>query len=240
MGVIGRNIAEVDILPLPAGQDGGGEVRLASLRYQQSQVVDADQTASDFYAQFYKQTAISRSGNFGKTWEAPGLVTGYLQQTGSLAVVGAAVVLAFGHKDDTYDEQTKKWVMFGQRFIVSYDQGRTFSRTIFELGSGGMYAATVALPSASSPGNETLITVAANSTGVAGSLHVIRWRLPAAASVSAGGFFTPVAPACPAPPGGRQVDSAEVGSDEEGCGERVRQLEAENSQMRAKIEAAGL
>jgi hypothetical protein len=58
----------------------------------------------------------------GATWAAPGMVTGYLQQTGNFALMeDGTIVLAFGHKDDTYDETTKKWVMFGQRAIISHE-----------------------------------------------------------------------------------------------------------------------
>ena len=50
------------------------------------------------------------------------MVTGYLQQTGNFALMeDGTIVLAFGHKDDTYDETTKKWVMFGQRAIISHE-----------------------------------------------------------------------------------------------------------------------
>lgn len=236
VGVIGRNIAEVDILPV------GNNVLLASLRYQQSEVTEKNQSAGAFYAPFYKQTAVSRSTDGGKNWQVPGLVTGYLQQTGSLAALAdGTIILAFGHKDDT--ELTGKWVMFGQRFIVSYDGGRTFSRTIFDLAAGGMYAATVALPpSGAESGNQTLVTVCANSTGVAGSLHVLRWQAPAAEQVRAGGFFTPIAPSCASPAALAAAGAPQLLQQEPdaSCDQRVRALLTENAALREQLRAAGL
>ena len=32
------------------------------------------------------------------------------------------IILAFGHKDDTYDVATKTWKMFGQRAVMSHDR----------------------------------------------------------------------------------------------------------------------
>jgi hypothetical protein len=68
-----------------------------------------------------------------------------------------------------------------------------------------MYAATVALPSASSAppskdGSQMLVTVCANSTGSAGSLHVLRWHMPSKTAVAAGGYFRPVPVDCPMQP----------------------------------------
>ena len=61
--------------------------------------------------------------NIWDRWAAPGLVTGYLQQTGSLAQLhDGTIVLAFGHKDDTVMNGT--WTMFGQRAILSHDGGK--------------------------------------------------------------------------------------------------------------------
>jgi hypothetical protein len=221
IGVIGRHIAEVDILPLPpasaaSATDGVGpgvDELLASIRYQQSTPIraagDPPPRTDEYWAGFYKQTGVSRSTNGGVSWSEPGVVTGYLQQTGSLAMLqDGTIVLAFGHKDDTYNEVTKTWVMYGQRAIFSHDRGHSFSRTIYELHAGAMYAATVALPAAATTaasqsggdakftGNQTLVSVCANSTGVAGSLHVLRWQVPPRSKVAAGGYFSPVAPSC--------------------------------------------
>jgi hypothetical protein len=266
VGVIGRGIAEVDILampppPPPAPIDAavkGAEVGvepllLASLRYQQSG--GSSDTTGGYFAPFYKQTAISRSTNGGASWETPGMVTGYLQQTGSLALLadGKTLVLAFGHKDDAYDEATKTWVMYGQRFIVSYDFGRSFSRTIFDLAVGGMYAATVALPlppggSALSVANQTIVSVCANSTGVAGNLHVLRWHVPPQSDVAAGGFFEPVTPSCPSPStspsesahhhhhgGGGGGGGGKAASEQQ-----VAELLAENARLRGLLRTAGI
>eukprot|EP01052_Picozoa_sp_SAG31_P029958 SAG31_NODE_3029_length_4768_cov_4.130863_4_plen_195_part_00 len=154
---------------------------------------------SDYWAGYYKQTGITRSTDGGRTWEQPGIVTGYLQQTGSLAQLeDGTIILAFGHKDSAQDPKSKQWVMYGQRFIVSHDNGRTFSRRVYELHSGSMYAATVALPKASTDVYEgqLLVTACANSTGVAGNLHVLRWLPPDQIDVAAGGYFQPVTPSC--------------------------------------------
>ena len=69
VSVIGQSIAEVDVLPLlslPPQRAGAPQTLLASLRYQQS-YVSQDDNASQFFSPFYKQTAISRSTDSGKT-----------------------------------------------------------------------------------------------------------------------------------------------------------------------------
>ena len=255
-GVIGRHIAEVDILPLPSAgtQAPEGQVSrpsttlcvncltcvvtsqhlLAAVRYQQSTPIGAGPpNASEYWAGYYKQTGITRSTDGGRTWEEPGIVTGYLQQTGSLArLEDGTIILAFGHKDDTQDPKTKQWVMYGQRCIVSHDGGRTFSRRIYDLHSGSMYAATVALPKGTDAAGQMLVTACANSTGVAGNLHVLRWHAPERAEVAAGGYFQPVAPSCGAP-GERGYD--ELASENDRLRRKLEESLRENERLRSAV-----
>ena len=94
-------------------------------------------------------------------------------------------MLPFSHKDAGE----------GQRFIVSYDQGRSWSNRVFQLNTGGLYASSVVLQ------NDTIVTAfscAADSQSAcverAGMLTILQWQLPAKATVSAGGFFRPLVP----------------------------------------------
>ena len=207
---------------------------LASIRYQQSTPIGGRPlNASDYWAGYYKQTGITRSTDGGRTWEEPGIVTGYLQQTGSLARLDdGTIILAFGHKDSTQDPTTKQWVMYGQRCIVSHDNGRTFSRRIFELHSGSMYAATVALPRATDKlEGQLLVTVCANSTGVAGNLHVLRWFAPNRTEVAAGGYFQPVTPSCGVP--ARSHTCTELANEND----RLRRLLGESLEENERLRA---
>ena len=193
--------------------------------------------ASDYWAPYYKQTGITRSIDGGRTWEQPGIVTGYLQQTGSLARLDdGTIILAFGHKDSTQDPTTKQWVMYGQRCIVSHDNGRTFSRRIFELHSGSMYAATVALPKASTDAldGQLLVTACANSTGVAGNLHVLRWFAPNRTEVAAGGYFQPVAPSCGVPAQSHTCNELANEND------RLRRMLVESMEENERLRAAAM
>jgi hypothetical protein len=45
----------------------------------------------------------------------------------------------FGHKT------TAQGMRFGQRFLVSYDEGASWSQTVYELYHGGLYANSVVL-----------------------------------------------------------------------------------------------
>ena len=138
----------------------------------------------------YKQSAVQFSSDFGFSWSAPRVVTGYLQQSACLVQTRGgsgdrALVLVFGYKGTASGK-----LETGQRFIVSYSNGTSWSNRIFQLHSGGMYASSVATA------DDTIVTVFAydedppNRTAV-GQLQSIRWRLPPRETVAADGFFAP-------------------------------------------------
>ena len=119
-------------------------------------------------------TAVLYSDDGGKTWTQPRLVTGFDEQTGSLIQLSnGTVLLTFGYKTDTR----------GQRFMLSYDEGETWSRTVFQLHADGQYASSVVLA------DDTIVTVIHNTKGL--QIHSLRWRAPSRDQVEAGGFFTP-------------------------------------------------
>jgi photosystem II stability/assembly factor-like uncharacterized protein len=128
----------------------------------------------------YKHTCISHSDDDGKTWSHPRLVTGFVQQTGCLARLSdGTIIMPFGHKDDTH----------GQRFVVSYDEGKTWSNAVFELNEFGLFASTVVLD------DDTLVTAHETTRKNAPlgwiMLHVLRWKAPPRDVVEAHGFFEP-------------------------------------------------
>eukprot|EP01052_Picozoa_sp_SAG31_P047796 SAG31_NODE_9723_length_1237_cov_1.077329_2_plen_292_part_00 len=135
----------------------------------------------------YKSTAVFRSTTGGKDWSAPGLVTGQGQQSGSFTETrDGSLLLVFGHKDAGE----------GQKFIVSYDNGLSWSNYVYDLHRGGLYASSVATLD-----GDAIIT-AYSCTGDsqslcperAGKLTTLRWAPPAFSDVSRGGFFFPVEP----------------------------------------------
>ena len=179
LGSLGRHTCEVDLLPLPTGRI------LAAVRYQRKKLPrDPAELASPYdmsknigARSVYKQTALVHSDDGGRTWSKPRLTTGWLQQTACLARLSdGTVVLPFGHKDEG----------FGQRFLMSFDEGRTWSRTVYQLRKGGLYANSVVL------NDDTIITVHDNRKA-GGGLSVLRWRTPSRETVSKGGFFKPQA-----------------------------------------------
>ncbi len=87
------------------------------------------------------------------------------------------VVLPFSRKDGTH----------GQRFIVSYDRGESWSKAIWELNDCGMYASSVVMP------DDTIVTVHDGLRGKASGrrLSALRWQVPPPAVVEQHGFFTP-------------------------------------------------
>lgn len=159
---MGKWTCESDILAL-----GGGHL-VSSIRYQ---------TPGEGSWPRHKQTAIAFSTDSGRTWTTPRLVTGYLQQTACLVKLSDdTLVLPFGHKHPGH----------GQRFILSYDLGKTWSNTIFELNKGGLYASSVALK------DDTIVTVFQardRENNRFSKLTVLRWRVPSREVVSRGGFF---------------------------------------------------
>ena len=88
----------------------------------------------------------------GLTWSQQRMVTAAWQQTGCLVTLSDNTwILVFSHKDCPHDVP---WICNyhhpgnhtrGQRFIVSYTQGQTWSNSIFVLHVGGMYASSVVL-----------------------------------------------------------------------------------------------
>ena len=91
--------------------------------------------------------------------------------------IAITVIMPFGHKDQGQ----------GQRFMVSYDEGQSWSKTVFELNKSGMYASSVVLD------DQTIVTVHAieSHQGGQNALEVLRWKAPPRDVVSKNGFFTP-------------------------------------------------
>ena len=132
----------------------------------------------------YKQTAVAFSADSGRTWTRPRLVTAWTQQTGCIVQLSdGTLLLPFGHKDEG----------MGQRFTVSYDEGKTWSKAMFELHKGGMYASSVALK------DDTIVTVFAAEAHSGGKnlLEALRWKAPPKDVVSQKGFFEPEPVAVP-------------------------------------------
>ena len=169
----GKWTCEIDLLPL-----GDGEL-LASIRYQTpggARAAEPRTRSGLRHPPFrYKQTATSFSSDSGRTWSTPRIVTHYLQQTGCLIQLSdGTVLLPFSHKDEGY----------GQRFLVSYDEGQTWSKTIYELNKGGMYASSAVLA------DDAIVTVFQDRKRDS-KLGVLRWKAPRREEVSKGGFFVP-------------------------------------------------
>ena len=83
------------------------------------------------------------------------------------------MILPFGYKTDTR----------GQRFMVSYDEGETGRRTVFQLHKDGQYASSVVLA------DDTIVTTIHGTKTL--SLQALRWRAPPRERVITGGFWTP-------------------------------------------------
>ena len=126
----------------------------------------------------YKQSAVLHSDDGGRSWSVPRIVTGWVQQSGCIVVLSnGTVILAFSRKDGTH----------GQRFIVSYDRGETWSNAIWELNDCGLYASSVVMP------DDTIVTVHDGLRDKASGrrLGALRWRAPLRREVDQFGFFTP-------------------------------------------------
>ena len=183
---------------------------VASIRYQRSKAPeDPPELATDarLYSgtgsptdvgcQLFQHTAFSSSTDGGKTWATPKIVTGSAQQSGSiLRLSDETLILTFGR--------------YGQRFMLSYDSGRTWSRSVYQLYRCGQYARSVVLD------DDTVVTVHdsretwrlrgqrlrcydnspvpegedVDSWG-SGRLGVLRWKVPSRKMVERDGFFTP-------------------------------------------------
>ena len=126
----------------------------------------------------YKQSAVLHSDDGGRSWSDPRIVTGWIQQTGCIVVLSdGTVVLPFSRKDGTH----------GQRFIVSYDRGETWSKAIWELNDCGLYASSVVMP------DDTIVTIHDGLRDKASGrrLSALRWQAPPKAEVEKYGFFEP-------------------------------------------------
>ena len=195
---------EPDLLELPTGE------LLASIRYQRDKVPeDPPELAADarLYSppgaptdvgkQLFQHTAFSSSKDGGKTWATPRLVTASAQQSGSIMKLSDdTLVLTFGR--------------YGQRFMLSYDTGVTWSRSIYQLNPCGQYARSIVLD------DDTIITVHDNretwnfrgrrlrcydnsvvprgeevEQWGSGRLGILRWKVPSRQRVEREGFFTP-------------------------------------------------
>lgn len=179
--------SESHLLELPSG------TIVASLRYQRAKLPEDRPTlggwAYDLPSQrdnsivggptaigrtVFQGTAFTSSEDGGKTWATPRLVTGALAQTGCLVRLSeGTLILTFGRH--------------GQRFMLSYDDGKTWSKAVYTLNNTGEYARSVAL-------EDDTITTIHDSVGKEvgrGSLSVLRWRAPSREEVEQHGFFTP-------------------------------------------------
>ena len=133
----------------------------------------------------YQGTAVLTSTDSGRSWFTQGLITGFAQQTASLANLGqGTLAVVFSHMDSAAG------VRFGQRAMFSYDKGLTFSNAILELHHGGMYASSVVLP------DGVIVSVYGDANH---SLGAIRWRPPPTSNITAYGSFRPLAIQTPMP-----------------------------------------
>tara|TARA_Y100000588_G_scaffold374607_1_gene449829 strand:+ start:495 stop:1769 length:1275 start_codon:yes stop_codon:yes gene_type:complete len=152
---------------------------------------------TDVGCQLFQHSAFSSSVDGGKTWETPKIVTGSAQQSGSiLRLSDETLILTFGR--------------YGQRFMLSYDSGRTWSRSVYQLFRCGQYARSVVLD------DDTIVTVhdsretwrlrgqrlrCYDNSPVppgedvddwgSGRLGVLRWKAPSRKKVEKDGFFSP-------------------------------------------------
>lgn len=195
---------EPSLLELPDGEI------VASIRYQRNKVPgDPPEFASDarLYSgvgaptdpgcQLFQNTAFSSSKDGGKTWATPRIVTASAQQSGSiLRLSDGTLILTFGR--------------YGQRFMLSYDSGVTWSRDVYELYRCGQYARSIILD------DDSVVTVHDSretwnfrgqtlrcyddsvvpdgedvTSWGSGRLGILRWNVPSRSRVELNGFFTP-------------------------------------------------
>ena len=116
---------------------GGGRL-LAVTRYQTRNCSDSPTfhatTIGRATGPHYQGTAILTSDDNGANWVNKGLITGFAQQTASIVKLPepGALALLFSHKDIAAGDK------YGQRAILSYTNGSTWSNAILELHHGGM------------------------------------------------------------------------------------------------------
>ena len=121
----------------------------------------------------------------GFSWYVPRVVTGWLQHSACIVCPSAgALAIPFGYSPTV--NMPQGYHGHGQRFIVSFDNGTSFSNRVFHLQTGGEYASSVATS------DDTIVTVFAASEGTSvGKLQVIYWRLPPQSEIAGNGFFSP-------------------------------------------------
>ena len=195
---------EPSLLELPEGN------LVASIRYQRNKTSeDPPELATDarLYSgtgaptdpgcHLFQNTAFSASQDGGRTWATPRIVTASAQQSGSiLRLSDGTLILTFGR--------------YGQRFMLSYDSGVTWSRDVYELYRCGQYARSIVLD------DDTVITVHDSretwnfrgqtlrcydnsvvphgedvTSWGSGRLGILRWNVPNRSRVELNGFFTP-------------------------------------------------
>jgi len=155
---------------------------LVTVRYQRvklpsdpSYLISPFTGTTDVGATVIRGTAILWSDDSGNTWIDPRLLTALDEQTGCLVeLADGTVLMVFGHKND-----------YGQRFMVSYDEGETWSKTIYDLHTGGMYASSAVLA------DGTVVTTIDNRPTGGLIVTSLRWTPPTFSEVAAGGFWTP-------------------------------------------------
>ena len=192
---------EPHLLQLPDGEI------LAYIRYQRVKLpqdppeLAADQrlyagsgAPTDLGQALFQHSAFSSSTDGGMTWTTPRLITASAQQSGSLVRLSDdSLIMTFGR--------------YGQRFMLSYDNGHTWGKAVYQLYQCGQYARSVALD------DDTIVTVHDNretwgfqgrvlrcydntivadgKTATPHRLGVLRWKAPCRSLVEKEGLFTP-------------------------------------------------
>ena len=154
----------------------------------------------------YLQTGFVRSQDRGRTWTQVGLVSGWLQQPASLVSLNDSLVLVFSGRRPSPGNTSETRV--GHEFIVSYDEGFSWSNTIFQLArfdSGGHVPLTGGLSASSVAYTRGRVLTAFSCAGVGtdsctaseepGMLRLLVWTPPPRKEVEPGGFFLPPQPA---------------------------------------------
>eukprot|EP01045_Picozoa_sp_COSAG04_P022241 COSAG04_NODE_2484_length_4035_cov_5.573425_5_plen_301_part_01 len=139
-GNLGRDTASASLLPLADG------AMLAAARYARFRGVNRAGPS-------YDQAAVLRSGDGALSWSAPGLASGYKQTPSALLRAGNATVLVTTSIDcrwslqDIAQRPAVRNCSRALRYILSYDGGRSFTSTVFEVHRGAAaYGASAALP----------------------------------------------------------------------------------------------
>lgn len=176
---------EPHLLELPSGRI------VASVRYQRCKLPEDPQelatpfppapgnwpegctSPTDIGQTVFQNTAFTVSEDGGLTWSAPRLITGTCQQSGCLVRLSdETLVLTFG-----------RW---GQRFMLSYDQGKTWSKAVYQLNATGEYARSVIVK------DDRIVTVHDSQNGThPRRLGVLRWKVPSRKEFQEHGFFAP-------------------------------------------------